>query len=221
MRQTRIKDTEPQANKRAAMLGREIGPPRPPALVREELLVLGSPPAKWQLKVGDSENAENCRGRWRQSAKWRWSTPPSATSTLQQHHAMRATCRSLAAARPRVSSTQPSPYSWVHDRVDNARGRSITNPLSARSDKVEGPLAGRSIAIKDNISYISAPTSCSSDILDGMSIDLLTDSNFTHSKEKRLPPSLQCYLCGIVAHERGSLRRADEDGRIRYGVGDT
>ncbi|WVQ97706.1 hypothetical protein IAU59_004820 [Kwoniella sp. CBS 9459] len=68
---------------------------------------------------------------------------------------MRLTCRRLEAAasslRPRTSNTHPTPYSWV-------------NPATPSSST--GPLAGRSIAIKDNISYTSAPTSCSSSILE-------------------------------------------------------
>ncbi|OCF42080.1 aspartyl-tRNA(Asn)/glutamyl-tRNA (Gln) amidotransferase subunit A [Kwoniella heveanensis CBS 569] len=67
---------------------------------------------------------------------------------------MRVTCRHLEAAatslKPRMSTTHPTPYSWV-------------NPVTVASSA--GPLAGRTIAIKDNISYTSAPSSCSSSIL--------------------------------------------------------
>ncbi|WVQ83819.1 hypothetical protein IAT38_005963 [Cryptococcus sp. DSM 104549] len=60
-----------------------------------------------------------------------------------------------AAARqvvaPTVSTTHPTPYSWI-------------NPAAPSSSP--GQLAGRSIAIKDNISFTEAPTSCSSAILE-------------------------------------------------------
>ncbi|WVR04308.1 hypothetical protein IAU60_001308 [Kwoniella sp. DSM 27419] len=55
-------------------------------------------------------------------------------------------------AVPRTSTTEPTPYSWV-----NHAGPSDTS----------GPLCGKAIAIKDNMSYVSAPTSCSSSILRG------------------------------------------------------
>ncbi|WVF70189.1 hypothetical protein IAT40_004977 [Kwoniella sp. CBS 6097] len=67
---------------------------------------------------------------------------------------MRVSCRNLEAVvtpfKPRTSTAHPTPYSWV-------------NPATPSSST--GPLAGRSIAIKENISYASAPTSCSSSIL--------------------------------------------------------
>ncbi|ORY25368.1 amidase signature domain-containing protein [Naematelia encephala] len=66
---------------------------------------------------------------------------------------MRSTCCRRAAAQTiaaRTSAIHPVPYSWVNP---DAPGPS------------SGPLAGRAIAIKDNISYISSPTSCSSLIL--------------------------------------------------------
>ncbi|WWC59070.1 uncharacterized protein I303_101617 [Kwoniella dejecticola CBS 10117] len=67
---------------------------------------------------------------------------------------MRVTKRHLSSLsgslKPRVSETQPTPYSWIN----NATPSSST-----------GRLAGKSIAIKDNISYQAASTSCSSSIL--------------------------------------------------------
>ncbi|WWC87280.1 aspartyl/glutamyl-tRNA(Asn/Gln) amidotransferase, A subunit [Kwoniella dendrophila CBS 6074] len=55
-----------------------------------------------------------------------------------------------AAIKPRISDASPTPYSWI----SNATPGSST-----------GKLAGKAIAIKDNISYTVAPTSCSSSIL--------------------------------------------------------
>ncbi|KAK1926661.1 glutamyl-tRNA amidotransferase subunit A (Glu-ADT subunit A) [Papiliotrema laurentii] len=65
---------------------------------------------------------------------------------------MRSSCKRLASlvTRPRVSDVDPTPYSWV----DNTPQAHTT-----------GPLAGVNIAIKENISYASAPTSCSSKTL--------------------------------------------------------
>ncbi|WWD21947.1 hypothetical protein CI109_106435 [Kwoniella shandongensis] len=57
----------------------------------------------------------------------------------------------LAKVKPRTSSTHPTPYSWI-------------NPATP-GPSTSGVLAGKSIAIKDNISYDAAPTSCSSSIL--------------------------------------------------------
>ncbi|KAK4683878.1 aspartyl-tRNA(Asn)/glutamyl-tRNA(Gln) amidotransferase subunit A, partial [Tremellales sp. Uapishka_1] len=57
---------------------------------------------------------------------------------------------SVTIKQPFVPSTHPSPYSWMNPAV--------AGPSS-------GPLAGRNIAIKENISYTAAPTSCSSLIL--------------------------------------------------------
>ncbi|ADV24331.1 aspartyl-tRNA(Asn)/glutamyl-tRNA (Gln) amidotransferase subunit A [Cryptococcus gattii E566] len=69
---------------------------------------------------------------------------------------MRATIRFNHAAAirrttvPRTSATAPTPYSWVD---------------SAPTVKVDGPLSGMTIALKENISYSYAPTTCSSTIL--------------------------------------------------------
>lgn len=41
-------------------------------------------------------------------------------------------------------------------------------PARLSADFLGGSLAGRALAIKDNIAYKVAPTSCSSEILDGM-----------------------------------------------------
>ncbi|WVW78858.1 hypothetical protein I302_100821 [Kwoniella bestiolae CBS 10118] len=59
--------------------------------------------------------------------------------------------QSLAASfKPRTSDVHPTPYSWINTSVPGSS---------------TGKLAGRSIAIKDNISNEQAPTSCSSSIL--------------------------------------------------------
>ncbi|TXT13467.1 hypothetical protein VHUM_00834 [Vanrija humicola] len=50
-----------------------------------------------------------------------------------------------------AASGAPSPYSWI-------------NPEQTVAGAT-GPLAGRGVAIKDNISYSKGPTTCSSDIL--------------------------------------------------------
>ncbi|WRT65148.1 aspartyl/glutamyl-tRNA(Asn/Gln) amidotransferase, A subunit [Kwoniella shivajii] len=55
-----------------------------------------------------------------------------------------------SSVRPRTSAIQSTPYSWINN----------STPSSST-----GTLAGKSIAIKDNISYTPAPTSCSSSIL--------------------------------------------------------
>ncbi|OWZ61601.1 aspartyl-tRNA(Asn)/glutamyl-tRNA (Gln) amidotransferase subunit A [Cryptococcus neoformans Bt63] len=68
---------------------------------------------------------------------------------------MRVTVRfNQAAVRhrtvPRTSATAPTPYSWVD---------------AAPTTKADGPLSGMTIALKENISYSYAPTTCSSAIL--------------------------------------------------------
>ncbi|WVO23871.1 uncharacterized protein IAS62_005228 [Cryptococcus decagattii] len=69
---------------------------------------------------------------------------------------MRATIRFNHAAAirrtivPRTSATAPTPYSWVD---------------SAATVKADGPLSGMTVALKENISYSYAPTTCSSTIL--------------------------------------------------------
>lgn len=68
--------------------------------------------------------------------------------------ASRSTLRTLASSvKQEASSGAASPYSWV-------------NPASAGSSRSQrGRLAGKRIAIKENISYNQAPTTCSSRIL--------------------------------------------------------
>lgn len=79
-----------------------------------------------------------------------FTSPPSPAS------AMRAACRRLAEAATEAGARRGDPYSW----------RNGWEPSSAAT----GLLAGRSIAIKENISFRRAPTTCSSQILDGQSI---------------------------------------------------
>jgi aspartyl-tRNA(Asn)/glutamyl-tRNA(Gln) amidotransferase subunit A len=68
---------------------------------------------------------------------------------------MRASTSHGAAIRARVSTVNPTPYSWINEAAQTSKASG------------NGRLAGRAIAIKDNISYRLAPTSCSSQILDG------------------------------------------------------
>ncbi|GFZ49039.1 glutaminyl-tRNA synthase (glutamine-hydrolysing) [Saitozyma sp. JCM 24511] len=65
---------------------------------------------------------------------------------------MRPSCRRLlaTAVTPSASQTGPTPYSWVSN---------------ATAGPSTGRLAGRTLAIKDNISYTEAPTSSSSQTL--------------------------------------------------------
>ncbi|KAK8846639.1 hypothetical protein IAR55_005726 [Kwoniella newhampshirensis] len=64
---------------------------------------------------------------------------------------MRASAARSIGIKPRTSTTHPTPYSWINPAT----------PGPSRS----GALAGRSIAVKDNISYTASPTSCSSSML--------------------------------------------------------
>ncbi|WVO15641.1 aspartyl/glutamyl-tRNA(Asn/Gln) amidotransferase, A subunit [Cryptococcus depauperatus] len=52
---------------------------------------------------------------------------------------------------PFASTTLPTPYSWVNSNT--------------KAKQLKGPLSGKSIAIKENISFKESPTSCSSAIL--------------------------------------------------------
>lgn len=81
---------------------------------------------------------------------------------------MRATIRfNQAAVRhtavPRTSATAPTPYSWMDPSPTvKADGMSCFFFLSLRSEPLLGPLSGMTIALKENISYSYAPTTCSS-----------------------------------------------------------
>ncbi|WWC67557.1 uncharacterized protein I206_101466 [Kwoniella pini CBS 10737] len=65
--------------------------------------------------------------------------------------ATRSKLQSIASSiRPRLSDNQPTPYSWINDAIPGSSS---------------GKLAGKTIAIKENISYHASPTSCSSALL--------------------------------------------------------
>lgn len=108
----------------------------------------------------------------RENSEIRRRVAQAATSTCQldrsvpsssPHHlhgspasAMRAACRRLAEAATEAGARRGDPYSWRNGREPSSTATRL--------------LAGRLIAIKENISFRQAPTTCSSQILDGQSI---------------------------------------------------
>ena len=123
---------------------------------------------------------------------------------------MRASCRRLAslANKPRVSDVDPTPYSWVQASTPSQK----TGKMTRETWLIKGPLAGKSIAIKENISYASAPTTCSSKVLQGQ-------IRFRHpGLTDRLSVPLQCYVHRFVVAVGRNHHGNDQDGRIWHGV---
>lgn len=142
-----------------------------------------------------------------------WVNNNNTVTSSMRHSVARLAQAAKTAAAPATGSTgAPSPYAWVNTAT--------AGPSSGMSGRVlicadqQGPLSGRAIAIKDNISYTGAPTSCGSDILEGEQKEGM-QSQLT----VRLCPTVRRDLCQAPHRCWRAHLRQDQDGRIRHGVG--